>query len=412
MQRLLRPGILLLFVMGQGVQTASAQAHVTTRVSVATGGGQLDKDSAAPVASADGRYVAFLSEASSLDGCAGTSGLLWGTGLAHVYLRDRQAGVTECISRASDATPGNGRSQPGAVSSNGRFVVFVSVSTNLVIPATSSQLTHVYLRDRTSGTTQLVSVAPDGVTEANADSDSPKISDDGRFVVFVSRGSNLVSGGPTLGRAQVYIRDLTSGTTTLLSVAADGTTEGNGDSVSPSITPDIGLVAFSSAATNLLPSVDGNGAAADIFVRDLVHGTTAVVSLGTGGAQGNAGSFDPAISANGSIVVFGSSATNLVPGEDSAAVLFVRNLAAQMTTVIRIVTSGASATRFPGSPSISGDGRMVAFRAQTAPSTIGGAPGHFVHDRSIGATAFVAVGSGGHSFDPLPQGPVYHSRRR
>ena len=165
-------------------------------------------------------------------------------------------------------------------------------------------------------------------------------------------------------------------------------------------------MAFSSAATNLLPSVDGNGAAANIFVRDLVHGTTAVVSLGTGGAQGNAGSFDPAISANGSIVVFGSSATNLVPGEDSAAVLFVRNLAAQMTTVIRIVTSGASATRFPGSPSISGDGRMVAFRAQTAPSTIGGAPGHFVHDRSIGATAFVAVGSGGHSFDPLPQGPV------
>ncbi len=399
-------GALLLGIF-QSVPEASAQPRVTERVSVGTGGGQLDGHSAGPVASANGRYIAFLSEATSLDGCIGTPGtLLWGSGLAHVYLRDRQAGTTECISRASDETPGNGRSEAGAVSSDGRFVVFTSRSSNFVTPATTTSRVHVYMRDRTNGTTQLVSVAPDGVTEADSDSESPKISDNGRFVVFVSRSTNLVAGGTTLNRAHVYIRDLTMETTALVSVATDGTTEGNGNSLSPSITPDASHVAFSSTATNLLAGADSNGAVSDIFVRDLTHGTTAVVSVANGGAQGNDGSGGPAISADGRIVVFGSSATNLVPGEDATAVLFVRDVPKAATTVIRLANTGAPAARFPFNASISGDGRMVAFLAQTSPGTIGGAPGHFVHDRSLGATVFVAVGSSGNSSSPLPMGPA------
>jgi len=193
--------------------SASAQPRVTECVSVGTGGGQLDGHSAGPVASANGRYIAFLSEATSLDGCIGTPGIgqLWGSGLAHVYLRDRQAGTTECISRASDETPGNGRSEAGGVSSDGRFVVFTSRSSNFVTPATTTSRVHVYVRDRTNGTTQLVSVAPDGVTEADLDSESPKISDNGRFVVFEGP-VELLPHHPYVGSSN-YVRDLVAGTT-------------------------------------------------------------------------------------------------------------------------------------------------------------------------------------------------------
>ena len=135
-----------------------------------------------------------------------------------LYVRDRQAGTTECVSKSSSGTPGNGRSEPAAaISADGNIVAFVSASTNLVSPPTSHW--QVFVRNRAAGTTALVSVAPDGTTPANAESDAVGISDDGRFVLFTSRGSNLVAGGTTLNRNQVYLRDLDSGEQSEVAIA-------------------------------------------------------------------------------------------------------------------------------------------------------------------------------------------------
>jgi len=206
--------------------TATAQPRVTARESVGAAGTQLNGDSYVGDLTPDGRYVVFLSATSSLDGCVGTPAQT--SRIAHVYVRDRRSGIVECVSKSSSGAPGNGSETRAAISADGNLVAFVSASTNLVVPATSNS--QVFVRNRSAGTTALVSVAPDGIAAANADSDAVGISDDGRFVVFASGASNLVPGGTTLDRNQVYLRDLETGTTILVSVASDGVAEGNDNS--------------------------------------------------------------------------------------------------------------------------------------------------------------------------------------
>jgi Tol biopolymer transport system component len=384
---------------------ALAQPRVTGRVSVGTGGSELDGHSAAPDVSADGRYVTFLSEAASLDGCFGSPGTVWGLGVAQVYLRDRQTGQTECISKASDGTAGNARSGPSAVSAVGDVVVFLSRATNLVSPATAP-LRHVFARSRADGVTKLVSVATGGAA-ADADSDTPRVSDDGRFVVFASRASNLIAGGTSPNRSHVYIRDLRDETTTLVDLPEGGVGEPDGHATSPSITPDARFIAFASNAGNLTAAADTNGAVSDVFLRDMASTSVMLLSVSTGGEQSDGPSTSPFISANGKVVAFASGASNLVPGVlDGWAHVFVRDLASSATTALPVGTAVVPDSRFPHPTSLSGDGRFVAFQALTAPYTVGGAPGHFLHDRALHSTIFIAGGSGGNSFDPLPGGPV------
>ena len=165
-------------------------------------------------------------------------------------------------------------------------------------------------------------MATDG-TQANGDSASPAISADGRYVAFGSDASNLVP-GDTNGTSDVFVRDLRSGTTQRVSVATDGT-QANGDSDSPAISADGRYVAFASYASNLVPG-DTNGTA-DVFVRDLRSGTTRRVSVATDGTQANGDSGSPAISADGRYVAFESDASNLVPGDTNHCVdVFVRDL--------------------------------------------------------------------------------------
>jgi len=368
---------------------------------------QLDGDSYASDLSPDGRYRVFLSEASSLAGCAGTphgGNAPRGSELRHVYVSDSVVGGIECVSKSSSGTPGNGRSDRAAISADGNIVAFVSASTNLVSPATANL--QIFVRNRAAGTTVLVSVAPDGTTPANADSDAVGLSDDGRFVVFTSRGSNLVAGGTTLNRNHVYRRNLDTGTTTLVSVASDGVAEGDGSSGAPSMTPDARLIAFASAASNLLAGADANGARTDIFVREMAGSTTQLVSMASsaGGADGHSSS--PDISANGQFVAFSSEAFNLLPGIDPSRVVFIRDLIAGSTTTVPVAPASDTATRWSGQASLSGDGRFVAFIALRSPGTIGGAPGHFVHDRALHVTVAVAGASSGNSLAPQPTGPV------
>jgi Tol biopolymer transport system component len=246
-------------------------ARTTERVSVATGGTQADAASGdtgvaggdGVAISRDGRFVLFASNATNLAGSPTTVG-------THVYLRDRTAGTTERISVTPGGAAGNGSSGLGgrqAISDDGRFVVFSSTAGDLVAGDTNGTM-DVFVRDRTTGTTERVSVAYDGAQGALASGSLAAISADGRYVAFNSSAANLVPGDSN-GRSDIFVRDRQVGRTIRVSVSTDGA-QANSDNGSAlwrglSMTPDGMKVAWSSSATNLVPG-DTNGVP-DVFVR-------------------------------------------------------------------------------------------------------------------------------------------------
>ena len=202
----------------------------------------------------------------------------------------------------------------------------------------------MFVRDLRSGTTRRVSLASDG-TQANDFSENPAISADGRYVAFDSVASNLVP-GDTNQPSDVFVRDLRSGTTRLVSLAMNGA-QANDSSDYPAISADGRYVAFRSFATNLVPG--GTNGSEDVFVRDLRSGTTRRVSVAPGGRQANGESFTPAISADGRYVAFDSSASNLVPGDTNhASDVFVRDLRPGLPPPINTFTVSRIRTKADG----------------------------------------------------------------
>ncbi len=189
------------------------QTGTTERVSVATGGAEGDGNSSEPAIDADGRFVAFESDATTL-----VSGDTNGT--TDIFVHDRQTGTTERVSVATGGTEGNGNSVSAAISADGRFVAFYSAASNLVSDANGAN--DVFVRDRQTGTTERVSVATGG-SPADSHSYTPAISADGRFVAFDSRATNLVS-GDTNGADDIFVRDRgTSGAAPLAPLALNAT---------------------------------------------------------------------------------------------------------------------------------------------------------------------------------------------
>jgi Tol biopolymer transport system component len=299
---------------------------VTTRVSVGSGGIQSNNYSHWPRASANGRYVAFSSAATNLvanDTNARTD----------VFVHDRHRSVTTRVSVASNGVQATSSSQSPSISADGRYVAFSSYASNLVAGDTLGQQ-DIFVHDRQTGQTSRVSVATNG-EQGNGWSYYPTISGNGRYVVFESEASNLVV-GDTNSSVDVFVHDRQAGITSRVSVASDGS-QGNGASTSiqyesnPLISADGRFVAFASAASNLVPG-DTNGAE-DLFVRDRLLGVTTRVSVGSSGGEGNGASFDPEISADGRFVAFTSEASNL-DGADANGVgdVFVHERAVPVPT--------------------------------------------------------------------------------
>jgi LPXTG-site transpeptidase (sortase) family protein len=231
------------------------QTGTTTRVSVASSGTQGNGNSHSPAISADGRYVAFHSFSNNL--VSGDT-----NGAIDIFVRDRQTGATTRVSVASGGTQGNSNSEYSSFSADGRYVAFESNATNLVSGDTNG-IRDIFVHDRQTGVTTRVSVASGG-TQANNNSNTSSISSDGRYVAFHSYASNLVS-GDTNGAIDVFVHDRQTGATIRASVASDGT-QGNGNSQSPAISADGLYVVFLSFASNLV-SGDTNGTW-DIFVHE------------------------------------------------------------------------------------------------------------------------------------------------
>jgi Tol biopolymer transport system component len=286
----------------------------TERVSVSSGGEQGNFTSASPALSADGRFVAFDSAANNL--VAGDT-----NGRADVFIRDRLAGTTERVSLNSAGQQGNDNSTTPSISADGRLVAFQSEATNLAATDTNGER-NIFLRDRDSAITEQVDLSAGG-QGGNCISSDARISADGRFVAFVSCGTNLVPGADTV-RDRVYLRDRQEETTLLVSVSSAGQ-PANDIAWSPSISTDGRFVAFDSPATNLVPG-DTNGWR-DAFVRDVANETTSLVSLSYTGELGDRDSGGPAVSADGSVIAFGSEARNLVPGDTNGhGDIFVRDM--------------------------------------------------------------------------------------
>jgi Tol biopolymer transport system component len=388
--------LLLLALILTPAGSVRAAPGNTVRVSVASDGTQSNHDSYNPSISADGRFVAFESEAANL--VSGDT-----NNFRDIFVHDRQTGQTTRVSVASDGTQSNQHSYNPSISADGRFVAFESVASNLVSGDTNN-LPDIFVHDRQTGQTTRVSVASDGA-QANDFSSNPSISADGRYVAFISVANNLVSGDTGVDH-DVFVHDRQTGATTLVSVAMDGS-EGNGYSEEVSISADGRYVAFRSWADNLVSGDTNNHP--DIFVRDRQTGQTTRVSVASDGTQANDFSFEPSISADGRYVAFASSAGNLVSGDtNSDWDVFVHDRQTGATTRVSVATGGGQAVGRSHNPSISADGRYVAFASSASNLVSGDTNNHpdiFVHDRQTGVTTRVSVASDGtqtyvFSFDP------------
>jgi Tol biopolymer transport system component len=274
-----------------------------------------DAASESPVISADGRWVAFVSAAQDLiqPRDPGTT--------RDVFLYDRTTGATTLVSRskASRAIPANGKSSQPVLSADGRYLAFTSEATDLVERGTdANQASDVFRYDRKSGRTTLVSHA--GSRSGNAESFSPAISADGRAVAFVSRAGNLVNGqtGPAAGNVFVY--DAFAGTNVLVSHRGNSTTAGGDqDSRMPLLSANGAFVVYLSGATNLVAGQTDENSTDDVFLFNRSTGATTLVSHAFDSPVRTADevSFDPAISADGGSVAFGSQAGDLVPDTNS-----------------------------------------------------------------------------------------------
>ena len=339
---------------------AAGQAPAPELISRAPGAGAPgNAPSAFPSASADGRLVAFRSQATNLvPDDADTQ--------HDIFVRDRQTGQVELVSRASGPSGAKGTvaSFNPRISADGRFVAFRSNS-NLV-PEDDDRVEDVYVRDLQTDQTILASRASGASGEkGNGGSFNPSISADGRRVAFRSASTNLHpdDGDPIF---DIYVRDLQTTETILVSRAAGGTgAKGAGTSEFPVISGNGNRVAFRSEAPNLHP--DDPDTIEDIFLRDLGSTETILVSRAAGGGpKGNARSTFASISVDGTRVAFDSLSTNLHPEDtDDRADVFLHDLGSSELELVSRADGAAGVKGASGSaePSISADGRQVAFHS-------------------------------------------------
>jgi hypothetical protein len=354
----------------------------------ASGNGYSDT----PSTSGDGRYTAFVSDATNL--VANDT-----NGARDVFIFDQQTQQARRVSLSAQGVQANGASANPAISGDGRFVAFASDATNLVLGDTNG-FTDIFVVDVLTGVISRESLGSAGV-QANGSSFRPSISQDGRYVAFESTATNL-SPLVTAPGTHIYLRDRQTGSTTLVSQSGTGV-PGNGASVQAAISADGRYVAFASDASNLV-AADTNGVR-DVFLRDVVAGSTVRVSVSSSGAQADGASRSPSLNRasgtanDGRYVAFASEAANLVVGDtNGVSDIFVYDRVAATTVRVSVSGSGAQAVDSAAlgfrigsiNPSISGSGRYVAFASTADNLTPGDAAGRYSSsDANLALDVFV-----------------------
>ncbi len=324
----------------------------TELISVSLTGGFGNGACDRPTISADGRYVAFASDSSNL--VANDFNIN-----RDVFRRDRLLGSTILISKDSGGVQGNGFSTRPSISSDGRYVAFRSSATNFVAVDANGIIDDIYLHDVVTGVTELISISTGGV-QADGISDRPSISGDGTRVAYRSDATNLVAGDTNLIR-DVFLRDLTAGTTILVSVSSSGVLS-NAESTRPAVSENGEFVVYRSLASNLVSG--DNNLAEDVFRYQIATGTTIRVSVTSTGLEGNGDSSVPYVNADGTMVVFRSIATNLVSGDTNLNEdVFLHNVSTGATSLISMSEQGVIGDAGSTNPAISGAGDLIGFES-------------------------------------------------
>jgi hypothetical protein len=390
----------VLQLIALALMASSALGQTTKLVSV-NSSGTATANGGGGVAgiSADGRFVAFGSGATDLVTVPDNNNE------SDIFVRDLLTNTTKLVSINSAGTgTGNRGADSISISADFRFVAFLSWATDLVTTLDNNNGPDAFVRDLLTNTTKLVSINSSGTATARIGSYPPQISADGRFVAFRSwGGTDLVPVPDNNNRADVFVRDLLTNTTKLVSINSSGTATGNGDIINePVINANGRFVVFQSDATDLVTIPDSNNTG-DIFVRDLLTNTTKLVSINSSGtATGNNYHFLSGISNDGRFVVFQSEATDLVtiPDSNNYFDIFVRDLLTNTTKLVSINSSGTAAGNLLSSfPNISADGRSVAFWSDatdlvTTPDFNFGFD-IFVRDLQTNTTKLVSINSAG-----------------
>ncbi|MBI2901224.1 MAG: PD40 domain-containing protein, partial [Planctomycetes bacterium] len=380
-------------------------ANTVERVSVDTNEVEPNNKSFTPSISANGRYVAFSSNASDLV-ASDTNGA------TDVFVRDRLLGTTELVSVDSNEIQGNIFSKMPSISADGRYVAFSSSSNNLVVGDTNSTF-DIFVRDRLLGTTELVSVDSNEIQDYYP-SYRPSISADGRYVAFDTQ-SILESSVPSHAYYNVYLRDRLGTTTVRISAPFVAGAVPFGNSIEATISADGRFVAFTSVTGNLVPEYDGNSDW-DVFLRDVSGGSTKLISISTTGTSGNAYSSYQAISPDGRFVAFASSAKNLVPGDtnDTISDIFMRDLDGAGSTV-KITNTANGGSWVPSVSSGFAPGRYAGFSSlatNLVANDTNGADDAFIQDLDTGTIRLVSVNNAGVQGDGASQRPSLSSDSR
>ncbi len=356
------------------------------RVSAAADGTQGNNTSYNPAISADGRFVAFGSLASNL--VPGESNVV-----QDVFVKDLTTGAVARASTDVNGLQGNDTSFAASIGADARYVAFLSNATNLV-PDDRNFVTDVFVKDLATGAIVRASVSDRGV-EANNLSVDAAISGDARFVAFSSLASNLVAGDRNVS-TDVFVKDLQTGAIFIASSNAQGISSVGGSS-DAAISSDGRVVAFSSNAFDLVPGF--TGAVTGILAKNQATGAIALVSTASDGRQANDSSFAPSVSADGRLIAFQSAASNLVPGDlNAVSDIFVKDLETGVVARVSTSTNGVEGNNAADAPQISPDGRYVVFRSVASnlvPGDNGATADIFVKDLVTGALTRVSEGQAG-----------------
>jgi len=372
-----------------GAFDAAAAHPRTTRESVSSTGAPAVGTIQTGSLSANGRYVVFSSTAANLTGVGGM----------HVYRHDRSTGATVLVTVAKTGSPSTAGGFAASISADGRFVSFASQGSDFVDGDTNGLL-DIFLRDMNSGTTAMVSASQTGAPAdlgaiVNNVAGKREISDDGRYVAFTSSATNLVP-TPNNGKSQVYVKDMATGLVTRASV--DGSNAAGNDASSGATLSGNGrVVAYLSLAANF--SSLSTSHTTQLFVRDLDAGSTTLESVTTAGsAVVSQPVAAPALSFDGHFVAFESRA-QLEPRDRDVNTfdVFLRDRVLH-TTVLASLSPNVASGADSRAPSISADGRWVAFQSIDNMLVSGDANGMidvFLYDRSTEAVTLVSVNDAG-----------------
>jgi hypothetical protein len=300
-----------------------------------------------------------------------------------------------CVNTNSDSEAANHHSYgPPSISSDGRYVAFYSLATNLNECDTTAY-NDIYLKDTLTGqiSVQSTNSAGECLNVSYRSSSDPSISFDSRYVAFESNVDTLTD-NDTNGVGDIFLKDTQTNTTTLVSTDSNEV-QANDSNETPSVSGDGRYVVFRTSATNLV--AEDTDTSTDLILKDTQTGDTTLVSSDSSGTKGNDDSYPQAISYNGRYVVFKSYATNLVADDtNDEGDIFLKDTVTGETTRVSTDSSGAQANGYSDYPAISSDGRYVVFRSYATnlvDNDTNGVEDIFLKDMTTGETTRVSTDS-------------------